>query len=89
MNKKKIAIHLVQILLIILFVFSITPKQFFQADTFFSVSVGERIVKYGFEEYTEEIENYVLNGVNPTSPKIVEIINKFNFWVDKYGHKTY
>lgn len=47
------------------------------------------IKKYGFEEYTEEIENYVLNGVNPTSPKIVEIINKFNFWVDKYGHKTY
>lgn len=47
------------------------------------------IKKYGFEEYTEEIENYVLNGVNPTSPKIVEIINKFNFWVDKYGRKTY
>lgn len=52
-NKKNLAIHVLQILLIILFVFSITPKQFFQADTFFSVAVGERIVKYGFEEYDQ------------------------------------
>lgn len=47
------------------------------------------IKKYGFEDYTEEIENYVLNNLDPTSPKIVEIIDKFNFWVNKYGHKTY
>lgn len=47
------------------------------------------IKKYGFEDYIEEIENYVLNNLDPTSPKIVEIIEKFNFWVNKYGHKTY
>ena len=47
------------------------------------------IKKFGFEEYTEEIENYVLNNVNPTSSRILNFVNEFNYWVDKYGHKTY
>jgi|LSQX01.3.fsa_nt_gb UDP-N-acetylglucosamine acyltransferase len=47
------------------------------------------IKKFGFEEYTEEIENYVLNGTMPTSKIIVLIINEFDQWVAKYGHNTY
>lgn len=47
------------------------------------------IKKYGFEEYTEEIENYIINDIIPTSPQIIEIIDEFNYWVNKYGHKTY
>ena len=47
------------------------------------------VKKYGFEEYTEEIEKYVLDNVSPTSPKIVKIIEEFSYWVNKYGHQTY
>ena len=47
------------------------------------------IKKYGFEEYTEEITNYVLNDVNPTSDRIKTIIDEFDHWVQKYGHETY
>jgi len=47
------------------------------------------IKKYGFEEYTEEIENYVLQNIHPRSARITEIIDEFNHWVDKYGHDTY
>ena len=47
------------------------------------------IKKYGFDEYTKEIENYVLQNIQPTSSKIKQIIEEFDYWVNKYGHKTY
>ena len=45
--------------------------------------------KYGFNDFTEEIERYVLDNVYPKSDRICEIVEEFNFWVEKYGHKTY
>lgn len=47
------------------------------------------IKKYGFVEYQEEITEYVLNDVCPTSQKIKKIIDDFNNWTLKYGHETY
>lgn len=47
------------------------------------------IDKYGFQEYTAEIEDYVLNDIYPKSNVICQIVDEFNFWVAKYGHKTY
>ena len=35
------------------------------------------ISKYGFEEYNDEIEAYVMDAARPTSPKIAEIIESF------------
>lgn len=55
-----------------------------------SISVNYyAIKKYNFLEYTEEIENYVLNGVYPSSKTISDIVSVFDMWVDKYGHETY
>ena len=51
MKNKNIIIHVVQILLIICFIFSITPKEF-QNDTFFTIAIGNRVLEYGVE--TEE-----------------------------------
>lgn len=47
------------------------------------------IKKYGFEEWTEEISRYVLEGVRPHSLIITEIVDKFNQYVSLYGHQTY
>ncbi|WP_321298656.1 hypothetical protein [Marinifilum fragile] len=47
------------------------------------------IKKYGFSEYTEEIQDYVLNDVPVKSNVLKDIIDEFNSWVLKYGHKTY
>lgn len=47
------------------------------------------INKYGFAEYTEEIEKYVLQNVHPSSKLIVDIVSIFDAWVEKYGHETY
>jgi UDP-N-acetylglucosamine acyltransferase len=35
------------------------------------------IRKYGFEEYNDEIEAYVMDSARPTSPKIAKIIESF------------
>lgn len=47
------------------------------------------IEKYGFEEFTEEIEKYVLENQYPKNLKLLDIVAEFDFWVNKYGHKTY
>ena len=47
------------------------------------------IKKYGFEVYTDEITEYVLNDMRPTSNQIKTIIDDFEAWVAKYGHDTY
>ncbi|MBQ0016414.1 MAG: hypothetical protein KBT04_05470 [Bacteroidales bacterium] len=47
------------------------------------------IQKYGFEPYTDEIVGYVMNGITPTSPIIVDIVDTFNRFVSLYGHQTY
>lgn len=47
------------------------------------------IKKYGFEEYTDEISKYVLEGTDVFSPKIIKIVEEFDSWVAKYGHSTY
>lgn len=54
------------------------------------ISVNQYAIdKYGFGEYQEEITEYVLNDKRPKSQKILEIIETFEKWVDKYGQKTY
>lgn len=47
------------------------------------------IKKFGYEAYTEEIEGYVLNNKEVISPVLKKITGEFDFWVNKYGHKTY
>lgn len=47
------------------------------------------IKKYNFEEYTSEIEDYVLRNITPKSERIAKIIFDFETWVNKYGHPTY
>ncbi len=47
------------------------------------------IKKYGFENFTEEIEQYVLHNIKPQSYNILQMIEEFEYWVEKYGHKTY
>lgn len=54
------------------------------------ISVNQYAIdKYGFSEYQEEITEYVINDKRPKSPKILDIIEEFDKWVDKYGLKTY
>ena len=36
------------------------------------------IEKFGFEEYVEEIEAYVGQGVHPSSSEILDIIDEFD-----------
>lgn len=45
--------------------------------------------KYGFMDYFDEIEQYVMNGSQPVSDRIKSIVAEFEFWVNKYGHQTY
>lgn len=47
------------------------------------------IEKYGFQQYYQEIEAYVMEDVLPVSEEIINLINEFNIWVSKYGHETY
>lgn len=47
------------------------------------------INKFGFTNYTEEITRYVIDGAPVQSDILKEIIKEFDFWVDKYNHKTY
>lgn len=47
------------------------------------------IKKYGFSEYTQEIEDYVLRDIYPSSQILADIISVFDIWVEKYGHDTY
>lgn len=47
------------------------------------------IRKYGFDEFTDEINDYVINDIRPSSEKILKIVEEFEFWVNKYGHNTY
>lgn len=45
--------------------------------------------KYGFMDYYDEIERYVLENIEPQSEIIKNIVNEFDNWVGKYGHQTY
>lgn len=47
------------------------------------------ISKFGFDNFKEEIESYVLNNIPVHSEKLVKIVNEFEISVKKYGHKTY
>ena len=47
------------------------------------------INKYGFMDYYDEIEQYVLSNIPPVSARIKSIIAEFESWVNKYGHQTY
>ena len=47
------------------------------------------IEKYCFSAYTDEISAYVMEDVMPTSTEIINIVNTFNQWVEKYGLETY
>lgn len=81
MKNKNVIIHIIQILLIICFITSITPKGF-QNDTFFTIAIGNRVLEYGVE--TEE--NLVWHdGLEYTNSRwlfdsiIATINNKFGY----------
>ncbi len=55
-----------------------------------TISVNEYAVsKFGFQEYLEEIKDYVINDVKPKSKIIVEIVNEFNIKHTKSGRVLY
>ena len=55
-----------------------------------SISVNKYAIdKYGFNTFYDEIAAYVLDDVMPNSPEILNIVNEFNSWVEKYGLETY
>lgn len=68
-NKKK---EILAILLIIIFVIAIVPKVF-QNDTFYTITVGRDILKYGFDE----VERYSwVEGLTYTSPHwLFDVVN--------------
>ncbi len=47
------------------------------------------IEKYGYNDYLDEIEAYVFDDVLPTSSTVLDIVNVFKSWVEKYGLETY
>lgn len=47
------------------------------------------IEKYGFVDFSKEIEEYVLDDVPPVSGTIRSIVKTFDGWVAKYGLDTY
>lgn len=47
------------------------------------------IDKFGFGEYRDEIRAYVLEGVPPTSPRLVEIVSHFNALVEASKRPVY
>lgn len=47
------------------------------------------IEKFGFKEYVDEISDYVLNDVRPTSPNILAIIEEFERLHIKSGRELY
>ena len=47
------------------------------------------IEKYGFNDFAEEIGEYVLNDIQPISDPIISIVKTFDDWVAKYGLDTY
>ena len=54
------------------------------------ISVNEyAIKKFGFQEYFDEIYNYVMNDISPKSNIIVDIINEFNEKHAKSGMPLY
>ena len=54
------------------------------------ISVNKYAIdKYGYGDYYDEIEAYVLQDVKPTSTVIRDIIQVFDSWVEKYGLDTY
>lgn len=54
------------------------------------ITVNEyAIKKFGFEDYADEIRNYVLNDVLPGSKRILEIVDEFNGKHIKSGRSLY
>ncbi|MBR4918806.1 MAG: hypothetical protein IKZ52_06295 [Bacteroidales bacterium] len=54
------------------------------------ISVNKYAVdKYGFSDFAEEIEAYVLDDFSPKSEPVKSIVTTFDNWVKKYGHDTY
>ena len=54
------------------------------------ISVNEyAIKKFGFQEYFDEIYNYVMNDISPKSNIIVDIINEFNEKHAESGRSLY
>lgn len=78
MKKKNIIIHLIQILIIILFMCSIINKEF-QNDTFFTIAIGERVLEYGIETEEKLVWHEELEYTNSRwlFDSIIAIINNY------------
>lgn len=78
MKRKDIIIHLIQILIIVISMFSIVEKEF-QNDTFFTIVIGERVLEHGIETEEKLVWH---EGLEYTNSRwlfdiIITIINKF------------
>lgn len=47
------------------------------------------IKKYNFEQYEDEIIEYVLNNIPMKSEAVRKIMDEFDYWVAKYNRPTY
>ncbi len=63
MKRKNIIIHVIQVLLIILFIASITPKAM-QNDTFFTIPIGNRVLEHGVENEEQYVWHEDLEYTN-------------------------
>jgi UDP-N-acetylglucosamine acyltransferase len=55
-----------------------------------AISVNDYAVKkYGFDAVHDQIAAYVLRGVNPTDPRLIKIVDEFNFLSEQSGRHVY
>lgn len=47
------------------------------------------IDKFGFKEFTDEIQRYVLENISPLSDEVLEVVEHYNKAVDQYKKRTY
>lgn len=82
MKKKDILIHIIQILLLIIFICSSVDKEF-QNDTFFTIAIGERVLNNGIEKEEKLVWHDGLEYTNSRwmFDSIIYTINEhFGFW---------
>ncbi len=77
MNNK--IMHIMQIIIIAIFIISIVPKEF-QNDTFFTIALGERTVNYGIEETDRLVWHENLNFIHLRWLFDVVVYTIFNHW---------
>ena len=86
MNKKDILIHIVQILILIIFMCSIVNKEF-QNDTYFTIAIGEQVLEHGIEKEEKLVWHKGLEYTNSRwlFDSTIYTINKYLGFTGIYG----